>query len=222
MSDIVNLVMPGLSVVITTIITVFLFLRRKSEREIEIITSQSTHRKNEDEKTDSNIEKLVLRGDVELRLLEEITEVERNHCFYYPRGKSKRELVLENIARELRKLLRKSVDSDNFTEIQNRIIDLLDKIQADLKEIGQKKPFDGLDDPERSLLVDIIEELPSEKHIPLQKAHQLADVIKVKHQDIKRLQLENSKSASWTRWGTVGTVSFGLLSLALSIYTIYQ
>jgi hypothetical protein len=52
------------------------------------------------------------------------------------------------------------------------------------------------------------------------KAQQLADIIKLKHQDIKKLQLENSKAAGWTRWGTVGTVSFGLLSLALSIYTI--
>lgn len=74
---------------------------------------------------------------------------------------------------------------------------------------------------ERSLLIDLIEEIDPAKEIPRQKAQQLADILKLKHQDIKKLQLENAKSAGWTRWGTVGTVSFGLISLALSIYTIF-
>lgn len=220
MIEIANYAMPILSIFIAVIIVSFLYMRKRAYRSIEDYEEILKNKK--DEKTDSNLEKLVLRGDVDLRLLEEITEADRNPYFYYLRGKSKREIVLHKITLELRSLLRKSVDAKNFTEIQERIIELLDKISSDLKEIGQKKPFDCLDEPERSLLIDIVEEIPNERHIPLQKVHQLADVIKVKHQDIKRLQLENSKSASWTRWGTIGTVSFGLLSLALSIYTIFK
>ena len=218
MSEIISITLSG---VIVIVMGIYIFFRIKALQEISYSSSENLIVK-EDEKKNTNIEKLILRGDVELRLLEEITEIDRGRYFWYPRSKTNRELVLENINTELRNILRSSVDNDKFEEIQNRIFLLLDKISSDLKEIRQKKPFDGLDDPERSLLVDIVAEIPVERTIPLQKAHQLADIIKLKHQDIKRLQVENSKSASWTRWGTVGTISFGLLSLALSIYTIYK
>ena len=49
---------------------------------------------------------------------------------------------------------------------------------------------------------------------------QLANIIKIKHQDMMKLQGENAKSAAWTKWGTAGTVFFGVLSIVLSIVTI--
>lgn len=209
-----------LPVVISFMILAFIYFRKRSEIEFSEMIRDSEFVRNDSEKND-NIEKLVVRGDIELRVLEEITETDSQPFFYSGRGKPRRELILEKLQRALRKVLRGTVESENFTEIKVRVISLLDEISNELKEIRQKIPFDGLDDPERSLLIDLIEEIPTDKEIPQQKAQQLADIIKVKHQNIKKLQLENARSAGWTRWGTVGTVSFGLLSLALSIYTIY-
>jgi len=76
-----------------------------------------------------------------------------------------------------------------------------------------------LQEPEKSLLVDLLAEISQDKSIPRQKVLQLADIIKLKHQDLLKLQTENAKSAAWTRWGTYGTVFFGILSIVLSVYT---
>lgn len=216
--DIFLYVLPA---AISFVMLLFLYYRRQSQMELRQISREVMFRDREEEK-DSNIEKLILRGDVELRVLEEITENEPSTYFFLTRGKSRRELILDKIQRELRRALRNAIDSENFEEVKERIIVLLDQISKELKEIQQRIPFEGLEDPERSLLIDLIEEIDASKQIPRQKAEQLAEIIKVKHQDNKKLQLENAKSAVWTRWGTAGTISFGLLSLALSIYTIYM
>lgn len=221
MSSILENIIYVLPVIITAVMIAFLWYRRKMEFEFREIARSISFLDEESREKNSNIEKLVTRGDVDLRVLEEITDVHPRHRYYIGRGKSAREIKLELIQNDLRKILQNSIDADNFSEIKDRILDLLDKIAVDLLEIRQRVPFEGLEDPERSLLIDLIEEIDSSKEIPRQKAQQLADIIKLKHQDIKKLQLENSKAAGWTRWGTVGTVSFGLLSLALSIYTIF-
>ena len=220
MSNILDITLSILPVVIIIVMGVFLWYRRQLELDIRKYNSVR-YSYSEDESKPNGIEKLILRGEVELRILEEITEINHNRYVFIGRGKSEREMVLEKIQRELREVLKNSIDNENFNEIKERVINLLDEIGKELIDIRQKIPFEGLDDPERSLLIDLVEEIDSSKEIPRQKAQQLADILKLKHQDIKKLQLENSKSASWTRWGTVGTVSFGLLSLALSIYTIY-
>ncbi|MBZ0335306.1 hypothetical protein [Marinobacter sp. AL4B] len=219
MSSILENLSYVLPVVITGVMTVFLWFRRKTEVEFREISRSISYLDDEKNKKNDNIEKLVMRGDVELRVLEEITDASPRH-YFFGRGKSTREIKLERVKNDLREILRDSIESENFTEIKERILKLLDEIADNLHEIRQRVPFDGLEDPERSLLIDLIEEIEPSKEIPRQKAQQLADIIKLKHQDIKKLQLENSKAAGWTRWGTVGTVSFGLLSLALSIYTI--
>lgn len=198
----------------------FLWYRKKTEYEYREITRSIRFLDEDVEEKNSNIEKLVTRGDVDLRVLEEITSAHPRHRYFIGRGKPAREIKLERIQSDLRRVLQDSIDAENFSEIKDRTLNLLDEIASELQEIRQKVPFDGLEDPERSLLIDLIEEIDPAKEIPRQKAQQLADIIKLKHQDIKKLQLENSKAAGWTRWGTVGTVSFGLLSLALSIYTI--
>lgn len=61
-------------------------------------------------------------------------------------------MILEKIQRELRGVLRNSIDAENFSEIKERVIALLDQVSAELKEIRQKVPFEGLDD--RTLLID--------------------------------------------------------------------
>lgn len=209
-----------LPVVIISVMVTFLWYRRKTEYEVRRISRSIRFFDEDIEEKNSNIGKLVTRGDVDLRVLEEITNSHPRHSYFVGRGKPTREIKLERIQSDLRRVLQDSIDAENFSEIKDRTLKLLDEIASELEEIRQKIPFDGLEDPERSLLIDLIEEIDPSKEIPRQKAQQLADIVKLKHQDIKKLQLENAKAAGWTRWGTVGTVSFGLLSLALSIYTI--
>ncbi|SMM97711.1 hypothetical protein SPONL_1170 [uncultured Candidatus Thioglobus sp.] len=175
----------------------------------------------EDEDEDDSIEKLVTTKDIELRVLEEVTKEGSRQYFYESHRRPSREIKLEKIQKKLRKTLTNAISADNFDEIKERVIKLLDESVSELNAIQQKIPFEGLDDPERSLLIDILEEIDSTKEIPRQKTEQLAVIIKIKNRDIEKLQLQNSTSVSWTRWGTVGTVSFGILSLVLSIYTIY-
>lgn len=220
MSEIKDQLIYALPIVISVVILVFLYFRRKNQIELETI-SRSIRIKDIGDEKDDRVEKLVLKGDVDLRVLEEVKLYDPRPFYISRPGRSKREYVLGRIQTLLRKALSKSVDSENFTEIKDRIIKLLDQIANELSDIRQKIPFEGLDDPERSLLIDLVAEIDRDKLIPRQKAEQLAEIIKVKHQDIKKLQLENAKSVGWTRWGTIGTVSFGLLSLVLSIYTIY-
>ena len=112
-----------------------------------------------------------------------------------------------------------SVKSEDFQSIRDRVIKLIDEGQNEIEVLQQRKPFDGLQEPEKSLLVDMLAEIPNEKPIPQQKVLQLADIIKLKHQDMLKLQQENAKSAAWTRWGTYGTIFFGILSIVLSVYT---
>ncbi len=225
MSNILEYALTALPIAITGVIVAFILYRRQSQIEFKELSRNIVYLDDElrdvDDGKGSNIEKLVVRGDVELRVLVEITEASRRGSYYFGRGKSARELKLERIQNGLRDVLRNTIDTENFAEITDRTIKLLDEVSSELQEIRQKIPFEGLEDPERSLLIDLIEEIDASKEIPRQKAQQLADIIKLKHQDIKKLQLENSKSAGWTRWGTVGTISFGLLSLVLSIYAIY-
>jgi len=220
MSEIKEIAFYVLPALISMVMAAFLYFRRQSQLELRQIQREVFFRDADDEK-DNTVEKLILRGEIELRVLEEVTENDSRQHFFFSRGRSRREHTLEKIRRDLRNVLRKSIDSEVFAEVKERVITLLDEIAKEIQDIQKRIPFEGLDDPERSLLIDLMEEIDASKPIPRQKAEQLAEIIKLKHQDIQKLQLENAKSAGWTRWGTVGTVSFGLLSLALSIYTIY-
>lgn len=113
-----------------------------------------------------------------------------------------------------------SIQGETFPEIRDRILKLLDQIMKEKADLQHKEPFNDIHDPEKSLLIDIFEEIDPEKTLPRQKTFQLANIIKIKHQDILKLQAENAKAAIWTKWGTAGTVVFGILSLILSFLTI--
>ena len=95
---------------------------------------------------------------------------------------------------------------------------LIQEAQEKIRAANERQPFDGLGEPEKSLLIDLLEVMPDDKPIPRQKAIQLANIIKLKHQDMLQLQQDNAKSSAWTKWGTAGTVFFGILSIILSIY----
>lgn len=210
-------------VAIVLSLATFLYFRRQYELSISrySILEKEPEEQHNREEANQAISILVQRGDVELRVLEEIVEIDRPRSLFFFGGRSRKELALDAIKRQLRALLKSSVgDESGFEEIKVRVLSLLDEINRQLTDLHRKAPFEGLEDPERSLLIDLLEEVPEERELQRQKAYQLADILKAKHQDIKNLQLQNTKSANWTRWGTVGTISFGFLSFGLSLYAL--
>lgn len=170
---------------------------------------------------DDHLKILVAREDIDLRLLEEIFATGRSRRFYIPTQSTdtRRASALRQIQDALRIVLRDALKADDFATLRDRAIRLIDEAQKEIDALQQRKPFDGLQEPEKSLLIDLLSDIPHDKNIPRQKALQLADIIKLKHQDMLKLQTENAKSAAWTRWGTYGTVFFGILSIVLSVYT---
>lgn len=180
-------------------------------------------------KTPSPITQLLQRDDVSLRVLEEVHELPRNtrRRDYWGSPDSPRLRLLVSIRNELRGHLRSSVQESDFPKIRDRVLGLLDQIKKELDQIKKEKddlrhkePFNDIRDPEKSLLIDIFEEIDPSHTIVKQKAFQLANIIKLKYQDVQNLQAENAKAAIWTKWGAAGTVVFGVLSLILSMLTI--
>jgi len=169
----------------------------------------------------SAFQSLLGQPDVTLRLLEEVYEVPRYpYSRNYGSADAIRLQALDGIQSELRDSLRNAVKAADFSQTKDRILALLDQVRAERAALQQKEPFNDIQDPERSLLIDIMSEIDGTKSIVRQKALQLASIIKIKHQDLAKLQTENAKAAVWTKWGTAGTVVFGLLSIVLSILTI--
>jgi hypothetical protein len=161
------------------------------------------------------------RPDATLRVLEEV---------YEPRGyairrewnspDAKRLHALDAIQSEIKKQLRESVQADGFPETRDRLIKLLDEISVEQGRLQNKEPFNEIQEPEKSLLIDVFAEIDPTHTVARQKAFQLANIIKLKHQDMLKLQAANAKAATWTKWGTAGTVLFGVLSIVLSVVTI--
>lgn len=203
-----------LSTVVLVVYVWHFWKRRRSEYE-ELVTIEAPAFETRKEPAfDESVKGLLTRDDVTLRVLEEIYAARRSFS-----RESRRASSLLRIQRSLRIVLRDAVKADNFEQVRDRVLRLLDEAQKEIDVLQQRKPFEGLEDPEKSLLVDLVAEIPADKTIPKQKALQLADIIKIKHQDIRNLQIQNARAARWTRWGTFGTISFGVLSIILSIYT---
>jgi hypothetical protein len=157
---------------------------------------------------------LLGREDVTLRLLEEIYEVRRNPWMSDTNSPDARRLrSLDGIQSELRNYLRASVKSPEFAQTKERTLALLDKVAEEQRALQQKEPFNDISDPERSLLIDIMLEIDATRTIARQKALQLASIIKLKHQDLAKLQTENAKAAVWTKWGTAGTIFLAFFQL---------
>lgn len=171
----------------------------------------------------SPIADLFEKEDFDLRIVEEVYQSEPSSPFYrrqWRTPETKRLHILEVIANDIRAHLRASVKSENFKAISGKALALLDQIRTEVEEIEAKEPFSEILDPEKSLIIDIFNGLDEGDVVIRQKTHQLANIIKIKHQDFLKLQADNVKAASWTKWGTSGTIFFGIISLVLSIITI--
>lgn len=210
---------------ISIALLLFWFLQKSRERrmmiEEEFIRMSMRRERSKDSEKPSPVKQLLQRDDVSLRVLEEVYEEPR---FSYRRDWDSPDALrlrsLESIQDELREFLRASIQGTDFPQINDRVLSLLDQIKREKEELQHKEPFNEIHDPEKSLLIDIFEEIDSSHTIAQQKTFQLANIIKIKHQDLLKLQAENAKAAIWTKWGTAGTVVFGILSLVLSILTI--
>lgn len=163
---------------------------------------------------EDKIELLIKDEETTIELLEEIWEARRPWFFEGDR----RTLKLYQIVETLRNIMRKNIGKDDFSIIKNKAMILIQEAQERIASSNELQPFDGIGEPEKSLLIDLLEVIPNEKAIPRQKTIQLADIIKVKHQEMLQLQKDNAKSSAWTKWGTTGTVFFGILSIILSLY----
>jgi hypothetical protein len=134
---------------------------------------------------------------------------------------TRRKLVIyRDIQLDLRVILRDAVQQEDFSEIRDAVLELIDETQEEMNQLHEKRPFDGLEEPEKSLLADLLEELPKDKEVLRQKALQLADLIRNKYQNIERLQLSNRKASAWSRWGAFGTFLFGMVSIVVAFYTL--
>lgn len=213
---------------ITLALLWFLLQSRASSRRLRwMIERQEMLRINErslaETKDDepSPIQRLLQRDDVSLRVIEEVYPTPRRR---YGRDwgspDSLRLHSLDAIQSELRDFLRSCIQATDFPQIRDRVLGLLDQIKVEKADLEHKEPFNDIHDPEKSLLIDIFEELDPSKTIVRQKVFQLGNIIKMKHQDLLKLQADNAKAAAWTRWGTAGTVVFGVLSLVLSLMAI--
>lgn len=166
---------------------------------------------------DTILELLRSHEDVDIRLLMELYESEGRSYYRFPK-QPKKIYVLRELQADLRKILKEVIKSKEHYGLKDKILGFIDEAETKATALLEKKPFDDLGDPEKSLLIDILEELPKDKAMPKQKLLQMAEIIKNKYQNIEKLQLENQKSAAWTRWGAFGTLIFGILSLVLSLY----
>lgn len=211
--------------IITALLLLFLSLQRGQRRRYEQlkVDLDSSFEYLKESSFDEYLKLLIERDDVTLRVLEEVFAAGGDRFMVFsPNKEARRAISLRRIQSALRVALKDSIKVDNFESLRDRVLKLIDEAQKEIDTVQQRKPFEGLEEPEKSLLVDLLAEIPADKTIPRQKVLQLADIIKIKHQDIRNLQIENTKSATWTRWSTFGTIFFGILSIVLSVYTAFR
>jgi len=98
----------------------------------------------------------------------------------------------------------------------------LRELLARNEEVAQREearaPFSGAPQPERQLLVDLLELAPGDRTIVRDKLNELAQAITARAEVINRLGEEGHKSLVLARWGLLGTVVFSLTSIALAIW----
>ena len=222
MENLYNFLISQLSSILPAIIAISLaffttFGKKLLDEKIELKYSIEKDDFKEREELDKQLETLIQDEETNLELLEEIWVVKKLWFFDLDRS-GERVYKLSQIQDSLRNIIRSAIGSDSFSVVRSKSMKLIQEAQSEIDALQELKPFDGLGEPEKSLLVDLLEELPENKPIPKQKALQLADIIKIKHQETLKLQRENAKSSAWTKWGTAGTVFFGILSIVLSIY----
>lgn len=158
---------------------------------------------------------------VEFRLIQELYESE---YFFNPSLpiESKKIFILNEVIYDLKCMLKKLIKTKEDYSLKDKIFNLIDEAEKRYNSLMEKEPFEGLEDPERSLFIDVLEIIPAEENVYRQKLIQVADIVKLKHQDIKKLQVENNKSSDMSRFGFYSSIFFGIISIALSFYGFFS
>ncbi len=78
-------------------------------------------------------------------------------------------------------------------------------------------PFSGTPDPERRILVELLEMAEGDKTKAAATLNVLAKAIRIRQDALERQAQESSRSLRWAWWGWYGTLVFAVLSAALGI-----
>lgn len=216
----INIIITAIPTLTVVVVMYVIWNQRRRIERIEYMDSFLT--KGDVSKEDETLRQSIMnmiRGTNQpsLKLLVELyRDRPERHFFLTSRG-NRNVPILRDIQEDMRRLLKSAIKEDDFDRTQVVILAIIDEAEQEAKKLQEKKPFQDLGEPEKSLMIDLLEEIPEEKEIPRQKAFQLAEIIKNKYQNIEKLQLDNKKASTWSRWGAFGTLFFGALSLIQSV-----
>lgn len=208
----IGVVLPLLITITLALFTIFgkKILEQRIESKFSVVEFEPKDR----DQIEDKIELLIKDENTTIELLEEIWEAKRSWFF----DGNRRTLKLHQITEALRSIMRKNIGNDEFSVIKIKAMSLIQEAQEKIRAANERQPFDGLSEPEKSLLIDLLEVMPDDKPIPRQKTIQLANIIKLKHQDMLQLQQDNAKSSHGQNGEQQEQYFFGILSIVLSIY----
>ena len=149
------------------------FGKRILEQRIESKFSVVEIEPKDRDQIEDKIELLIKDESTTIELLEEIWEAKRSWFF----DGNRRILKLHQITEALRSIMRKNIGKDEFSVIKGKAMSLIQDAQEKIRTANERQPFDGLGEPEKSLLIDLLEVMPDDKPIPRQKTIQLANII---------------------------------------------
>jgi hypothetical protein len=100
------------------------------------------------------------------------------------------------------------------------IRELMKSAAEKLNAAEKRAPFFGTPAPERKLLEDILELTSGDREIVNGKLIQLGELIRARQETVNTLGEEKGRAKQLSYWGLVGTIIFGLASLALTAWSI--
>jgi hypothetical protein len=98
--------------------------------------------------------------------------------------------------------------------------ELTELVTKSLASEEKRVPFYGAPEPERGLLEDILELTNSDRDIVGGKLTRLAELIAARSETIKTLGEEKGKAKQLAFLGLAGTVLFGILSIAVTLWSL--
>ena len=114
--------------------------------------------------------------------------------------------------------------NSEFSEVAKSNIDnIIKKINERNKEIELREPFKNVPTTERNLLMDVLEisQLKSNK-VFLEKLHKLGELIKFREELFSKAGRDNEESLKVAKQSKILAVIFFIISLGLTIYSIWR
>ena len=133
---------------------------------------------------------------------------------------SKRENRLANLALNAKH----NLFNDNFDiESKENLDNIIKEIDEINKEIKLREPFKNVPTAERNLLMDVLEisQLKSSS-VFLEKLHRLGDLIKIREELITKAGKDSEASLRIAKQSKILAILFFIISLGLTIYSIWR